>query len=235
MLHTCPHSSGLRLPRCGSGFSRPLLPAQCYHASQGQRSLQHRPAQRRALTCRAASSTSAVAVPAEDPRLDARVFHVAAAASKLWSTLIQPFRAAMASFHRLGQAIDWSKVQASAKHCGKTMKNTRIMLAAAPAVASGGSSYTLLLLTRAMAKFVEWYLLLLFVRVLLSWFPTFDWDQQPWLAIRQLTDPYLNLFRNIIPPLLGMMDFTPLLGFIILQNLQGYLAALSANPDQDMW
>lgn len=30
------------------------------------------------------------------------------------------------------------------------------------------------------------YLLLLFLRVLLSWFPTFDWMQQPWLALRQV-------------------------------------------------
>lgn len=89
--------------------------------------------------------------------------------------------------------------------------------------------------TAPSACAAQWYLLLLFVRVLLSWFPTFNWDEQPWLAIRQLTDPYLNLFRNIIPPLLGAMDFTPLLGFIILQNLQSYLAALSAGPDQDMW
>lgn len=30
------------------------------------------------------------------------------------------------------------------------------------------------------------YLLLLFVRVLLSWFPNFSWENQPWLALRQV-------------------------------------------------
>lgn len=62
------------------------------------------------------------------------------------------------------------------------------------------------------------YLLLLFIRVLLSWFPTFTWwDRQPWLALRQVTDPYLKLFSGLVPPLLGTIDLTPLIGFFILQ------------------
>ena len=64
------------------------------------------------------------------------------------------------------------------------------------------------------------YLLLLFVRVLLSWFPTFQWwEQQPFLALRQVTDPYLKLFSGLVPPLLGTIDLTPLFGFFILQFL----------------
>lgn len=30
------------------------------------------------------------------------------------------------------------------------------------------------------------YLLLLFLRVLLSWFPAFNWERQPWLGLRQV-------------------------------------------------
>ncbi len=33
---------------------------------------------------------------------------------------------------------------------------------------------------------VQIYLLLLFLRVLLSWFPAFNWERQPWLALRQV-------------------------------------------------
>lgn len=33
---------------------------------------------------------------------------------------------------------------------------------------------------------MQLYLLLLFLRVLLSWFPAFGWDKQPWLALRQV-------------------------------------------------
>ncbi|KAK2080360.1 hypothetical protein QBZ16_000213 [Prototheca wickerhamii] len=83
-------------------------------------------------------------------------------------------------------------------------------------VSSGTDS--LLILTKAVASFVKLYLLLLFIRVLLSWFPTFTWwDRQPWLALRQVTDPYLKLFSGLVPPLLGTIDLTPLIGFFILQ------------------
>ena len=39
------------------------------------------------------------------------------------------------------------------------------------------------------------YLLLLFLRVLLSWFPAFNWERQPWLALRQVLTslPYCTL------------------------------------------
>lgn len=33
----------------------------------------------------------------------------------------------------------------------------------------------------------------------------------------QVTDPYLKLFSGLVPPLLGSIDLTPLLGFFILQ------------------
>lgn len=78
---------------------------------------------------------------------------------------------------------------------------------------------------------LQTYLLLLFLRVLLSWFPAFNWERQPWLTLRQMTDPYLQLFRGIIPPLLGMIDFTPLLGFFILQWLSGLLQGLTMEDE----
>lgn len=54
------------------------------------------------------------------------------------------------------------------------------------AAISNSSIHTLLLLTRAVSSFIKLYLLLLFLRVLLSWFPTFNWEGQPWLALRQV-------------------------------------------------
>jgi uncharacterized protein YggT (Ycf19 family) len=75
--------------------------------------------------------------------------------------------------------------------------------------AMGSAGATLPLITSAVASFIKLYLLLLFVRVLLTWFPNVDWQGQPWVTLRQVTDPYLNLFRNLIPPLMGQIDFTP--------------------------
>ena len=39
----------------------------------------------------------------------------------------------------------------------------------------------------------------------------------------QVTDPYLNVYRGIVPPLLGTIDFTPMLGFLALQYIADIL------------
>lgn len=56
-----------------------------------------------------------------------------------------------------------------------------------PAPQVSGGADTFMIITRAVASFIKLYLLLLFVRVLLSWFPTFQWwEQQPFAALRQV-------------------------------------------------
>ncbi|MBD2441966.1 MAG: YggT family protein [Dolichospermum sp.] len=77
------------------------------------------------------------------------------------------------------------------------------------------------LLITTLATFVTFYSYLLIIRVLLTWFPTVDWSSQPFAALSQISDPYLNLFRSIIPPL-GGMDFSPILAFLAL-NIVGDL------------
>ncbi|MEH2349638.1 MAG: YggT family protein [Nostoc sp.] len=77
------------------------------------------------------------------------------------------------------------------------------------------------LLITTLVTFVTFYSYLLIIRVLLTWFPTIDWYKQPFAALAQISDPYLNLFRSIIPPL-GGMDFSPILAFLAL-NLAGDL------------
>jgi len=78
------------------------------------------------------------------------------------------------------------------------------------------------------SSFISIYLVLLFIRVLLTWFPNIDWYNQPFAALSQITDPYLNLFRSIIPPL-GGMDFSPMLAFLALSFLQRAIAPLAAS------
>ena len=44
------------------------------------------------------------------------------------------------------------------------------------------------------------YTILLFVRIVLSWFP--QWHHQTWVRfIGYYTDPFLNIFRRVLPPL----------------------------------
>ncbi|MUG91216.1 YggT family protein [Scytonema sp. UIC 10036] len=85
------------------------------------------------------------------------------------------------------------------------------------------------LLINTLYQFVQIYSILLIIRVLLSWFPNISWGSQPFAALSQITDPYLNLFRSIIPPL-GGMDFSPILAFLLLNVLSSLLMSLARLP-----
>ena len=70
------------------------------------------------------------------------------------------------------------------------------------------------------------YSLLLLVRVLLTWFPSIDWSNGILSALCSITDPYLNIFRGVIPPI-GGFDISSILAFLLLNFLQGQLNYLS--------
>jgi YggT family protein len=66
------------------------------------------------------------------------------------------------------------------------------------------------------------YMILIFARILLSWIPRIPYN--PVLSavigfIQQVTDPYLRIFRRIIPPLGGggfALDLSPIIAIIVL-------------------
>jgi YggT family protein len=72
------------------------------------------------------------------------------------------------------------------------------------------------LLFSSFLGFLQIYLILLLIRVSLTWFPNVNWYGQPFYSLSRLTDPYLRMFRGIVPPLVGI-DISPILGFILLQ------------------
>lgn len=65
----------------------------------------------------------------------------------------------------------------------------------------------------------EIYFWLILVRCLLSFVPSIDWYKQPFTALKDVTDLYLDIFRRIIPPFNGL-DFSPIIAIIVLQILQ---------------
>ncbi len=71
----------------------------------------------------------------------------------------------------------------------------------------------------AVAKLFELYFLLIIVRCFLSFFPRVDIYKQPVKFIREITDPYLDIFRRFIPPVNGL-DFSPIVAVIALQIIQ---------------
>ena len=74
-------------------------------------------------------------------------------------------------------------------------------------------------LLQVLAKTLQIYSLVLIVRVLLSWFPNLDWSNPLLSSVSAITDPYLNAFRGLIPPL-GGIDLSALLAFLALNLLQ---------------
>lgn len=84
----------------------------------------------------------------------------------------------------------------------------------------------LAVLLMVLAKAVSVYLFVLFVRVLLSWFPNMAGN--PVIGgVASITDPYLNIFRGVIPPI-GGIDLSAILAFITLNLLESLLMASSA-------
>lgn len=83
------------------------------------------------------------------------------------------------------------------------------------------------LLTNVLATFVTIYTYVLIVRILLTWFPNISWYDQPFSTLSQLTDPYLNLFRSIIPPI-GGIDISSILAILLLQVVGGLLGGLGS-------
>jgi len=66
------------------------------------------------------------------------------------------------------------------------------------------------------------YKFILIIRVLLTWFPNLDMTNPILVNLSAITDPYLNFFRGIIPPL-GGLDLSPILAFILLSVLESLL------------
>jgi len=73
-----------------------------------------------------------------------------------------------------------------------------------------------------LAQTLSIYTLVLLVRVLLSWFPNLDWGNPVLSTVSAITDPYLNAFRGLIPPL-GGLDLSAIVAFLALQLLQTLL------------
>jgi YggT family protein len=81
-------------------------------------------------------------------------------------------------------------------------------------------------LLSVLARTLEIYSLILLVRVLLSWFPNLDWGNPVLGTMSSITDPYLNAFRGLIPPI-GGLDLSAILAFLALNLGQQLLGSAS--------
>lgn len=76
------------------------------------------------------------------------------------------------------------------------------------------------------------YIILILIRVLMSWIPRMPYN--PALRavldfVSQTTDPYLNLFRRILPTVGGGgfgLDLSPMIGIVVLYILRAVVVGL---------
>ncbi len=83
------------------------------------------------------------------------------------------------------------------------------------------------MLIEIICRLIQIYSLIIFVYVLLSWIPM----KRGILAdinnvLAKICEPYLRLFRRLIPPIGGIVDITPIIGFIVLQLISWLLLFL---------
>jgi YggT family protein len=86
-------------------------------------------------------------------------------------------------------------------------------------------------ITRAdIANYVGWvfyvYILIIFVYIAMNWLfaagvrpPYSRWSDAILTFLRDTAEPYLRLFRKVIPTV-GMFDFSPMVGIIVLYFLR---------------
>jgi len=66
------------------------------------------------------------------------------------------------------------------------------------------------------------YLVLIFIRILMSWIPRMPYNRVLSAVLKfvsDVTDPYLNLFRRILPPVRmgpGALDLSPIVATFVL-------------------
>lgn len=91
-----------------------------------------------------------------------------------------------------------------------------------------GDSVAELVITSSVFNFLNIYNTILIARLVLTWFPS-----APEVIVNPLSticDPYLNVFRGIIPPL-GTLDLSPILAFTVLNVFTSTAQALPAELD----
>ncbi len=80
----------------------------------------------------------------------------------------------------------------------------------------------------AIANCFYVYLLMIFVRCFLTWFPNINWNNPLLAGLRASVDLYLDLFRKIIPPIGGAIDISPIVASFVLIFIRNGIIIVAA-------
>lgn len=72
---------------------------------------------------------------------------------------------------------------------------------------------------RIITMLFEIYFYMIVIYVLMSWLPNLR-ENFIGELLTKLVEPYLSVFRRFIPPIMGMLDISPIIAMFVLQFVQ---------------
>jgi YggT family protein len=82
-----------------------------------------------------------------------------------------------------------------------------------------------MIIINLLSTLIQYYSWALIIYILMSWFPNAR-DNKFGQLLGRICEPYLEVFRRFIPPI-GMMDFSPIVAFLVLNFATAGLRQLS--------
>lgn len=74
------------------------------------------------------------------------------------------------------------------------------------------------MISSILIALADTYSLVIFIYVMMSWIPMSSGViADIYSALGKICDPFLDLFKRLIPPIGGMIDITPIIALLVLQ------------------
>ncbi len=80
----------------------------------------------------------------------------------------------------------------------------------------------------AIYRLFDLIMLLMLVKIFLTWIPNINWYNQPFRTLNDFTEIFFAPFRKILPPF-GMLDLSPIIAFVVIRMVQVGLYKLLAS------
>jgi YggT family protein len=82
---------------------------------------------------------------------------------------------------------------------------------------------------RFLASFLNLYATVIFIYIIMSWFVSGARGllRDVYLGLATICEPYLSIFRRLLPPVMvgsAGLDLSPIIGFFVLQILASFVS-----------